>query len=563
MLPQGAFGGRTVRRRAEEAEASLRKDPSEEPFLQKRKLAEMPEAPASRPGRKADAAKAANISQLIAVLRDDAADADQHLRALTQLRQALATHTSPPVQEVIEAGGLEMLVEKLQTASRVMQLEAAWVLTNVSVGTSEQTEAVIKAGAPEAIFRLLGSPEIAHSHELCNQCLWALANIAGDTDVAKRDHLLAAGVVSILGGLFSQMPDFPWDIAARHTLLRTFTWLMSSLCRGSPAPRLEEVDCMFDYFAQVILGTEDTQLLCQAMWGTCYLLEGAAEETDASKRGARLLSAGRAAGEVPTEHPILAKIVHCMRQPSDRRSPLPFPALRVIGALASTSAPELTDAIISAGALKALRENLLDSRAPPQVQRDSAWTLSNIAAGSLEQAVRLVQESSVWEALCENLEVGTAPQVRRECAWAMTNLLKRGSAVLSKLDAAQATKTAVRRLMNETDTSLQHALLDAIEAALRYGGELAAAKGLSVNPLAAPAEEAGLLEELEELQRARTEAIYRKAVFILETWFESGYERVPREKMLDEKSPDKSPTRTPSAICGGSPKRPMAYRFGA
>lgn len=568
MLPKSAVGGRTVQRRADDAEASCHKDGVKEPFLQKRKLSAIPEAPSwcqapQKEGSKADVLKAATVSQLLAALRDDATDADQQLRALTQLRQVLATHSNPPIQQVIQAGGLELLVEKLQSPSRVMQLEAAWALTNAAIGTAEQTEALVKAGATEAILRLLSSAEIGQSHELCNQCLWTLANIAGDANVAMRDHLLASGVVNVLGGLFSQMPDFCWNLAARHQILRTFTWLMSALCRGQPAPRLEEVDCMFDYFAQVILGTDDTQMLSQAIWGVCYLLDGSKEDPETAARGARLLSAGYADGKVPTEHPLLQKVIRCMRQPGLQRSPLAFPSLRVVGALASTSAPGLTDAVLSAGVLKALRENLQDSRTPMQVQRDSAWILSNIAAGTMEQAVKVAQEPNLWEALCDSLERGTAHQVRRECAWALTNLIKRGASVLSQLECRKVTKVIVQRLINETDTSLQQALLDATEVILRYGDELVASQGLSRNAMAAAAQEAGLLEELEELQRAPLDAIYRKAVHVLEKWFGADSARVPREKLMDDASPVKSPTRTPSAIVGGSPKRPMAYRFGA
>merc|ERR1719343_1370151 len=100
-------------------------------------------------------------------------------------------------------------------------------------------------------------------------------------------------------------------------------------------------------------------MLSQALWGLCYLVEGAAgDEADGMTRAGRLLSAGFAPGEVPQPplpHPVLKQVVRCSRLPGDKRAPLPVPSLRLLGALVSLSAADLTDAVIAAGALTALR----------------------------------------------------------------------------------------------------------------------------------------------------------------------------------------------------------------
>jgi importin subunit alpha-1 len=120
---------------------------------------------------------------------------DQKLTGCVYVRKLLSKEISPPIDEVIEAGLVPLLIELLSfnESEKELKFEAAWCLTNIASGTHSQTECLVKAGAITQFIKLCSSQD-AH---IVEQSIWALGNIAGDNGI-YRDLVLDSGIVEPL-----------------------------------------------------------------------------------------------------------------------------------------------------------------------------------------------------------------------------------------------------------------------------------------------------------------------------------------------------------------------------
>jgi HEAT repeat protein len=180
-----------ARRKREESANEIRKNKREENLQKKRNL-----VPPTAGDRKAYdpsiAQKLEHLPQMVASVNSN--DVGLQLEATTAFRKLLSIERSPPIEEVINSGVVPRFVQFLEFHhTPQLQFEAAWALTNIASGSSEQTRVVIDHNAVPIFVRLLESP----NEEVREQAVWALGNIAGDSPQC-RDYVLQNRALPLL-----------------------------------------------------------------------------------------------------------------------------------------------------------------------------------------------------------------------------------------------------------------------------------------------------------------------------------------------------------------------------
>ena len=115
-----------------------------------------------------------NPAEILSKLQSQ--DREVQFAAVQSVRRILSKERQPPIEMVINAGIVPHLMKYLQLSQdQKIQFEAAWALTNIASGSSEQTRVIVEAGSVPLFIKLLSSP----FPNICEQAVWALGNICG------------------------------------------------------------------------------------------------------------------------------------------------------------------------------------------------------------------------------------------------------------------------------------------------------------------------------------------------------------------------------------------------
>ncbi|KAL8137137.1 hypothetical protein V2J09_003138 [Rumex salicifolius] len=483
------------RRRREDNMVEIRKNRREESLQKKRRegVQVAHQFASSALHASSQEKKIESIPSLVAsVLSDDPA---AQLEATTQFRKLLSIERNPPIEEVVQSGIVPRLVEFLaQDNLAQLQFEAAWALTNIASGTSENTRVVIDHGAVPIFVKLLGSP----SDDVREQAVWALGNIAGDSP-KYRDLVLQNGALLPLLAQFTEH--------SKLSMLRNATWTLSNFCRGKPQPAFEQTKPALPTLQRLIHSTDD-EILTDACWALSYLSDGTNDKIQT------VIEAG-----------VCPRLVELLCNPSPT---VLIPALRTVGNIV-TGDDVQTQTIIDHQALPCLL-NLLLSNHKKSIKKEACWTISNITAGTKDQ-IQAIVAAGLFGPLIQLLQSAEF-DIKKEAAWAISNATSGGSHEQIKFLVSQGCIKPMCDLLVCPDPRIITVCLEGLENILKVGesekamgNNNAAGEG---NLFAQMIEDADGLEKIENLQSHDNNEIYEKAVKILETyWVEDEEDELP------------------------------------
>jgi len=405
----------------------------------------------------------------------------QHLGVIG-LRKILSIEEGPPIQPVIDANLIPRLIEFMQKDDEPhLQLEAAWALTNVASGTTQQTQTIIDKGGIPLFIKLLGSPHV----DVAEQAIWALGNISGDS-ATYRDMVLKCGGLEPLIKIIQD--------AKAKTTVKHGTWALSNLCRGRPLPSFSLVYKAITPLARVIQEETDPEILTDATWALSYLSDG-----DENRVQMVVDTEVVPALIKHLEHPFLSILI---------------PSLRTLGNIV-TGSEEQTNLVLTYNPFPKFYQLLKHEKRP--VRREACWTLSNITAGTAEQIDAVVSNPEFIAKLITLAQTDCA-EIRREATWVLSNATNNGTPEQMEKLIKFGVMDCFIHLLDSEDAKTVAVVLEATNNILTCGAKLVDRIGENIflNYLDAK----GGTKKIEKLQEHPNDEVYVKALKILENFFE-------------------------------------------
>jgi len=399
--------------------------------------------------------------------------------AATGLRKMLANARNPPIQQAVDYGLVPALLVWMQrTDLPKLQYQACWAVINIASGSHDHVTALVSKGIiPVAYTMLTSDREKVREH-----AVWLIGNLAGDS-AQVRDALLQSDCLPRLLACIHQSPA--------ETLKDIYPWAVSNLCRGKPKAEFQFVQCAVPYLCAVVKTNESLGTLQEVLWALSHIC------VDRNERIQVLLEEG-----------ILPTIADCLNSSEEK---VQFPALRIVGNIAAGREDQTAAVLHLVPCLRSLLYS--PSRA---IQKEAAWTFSNIASGPPVHLNSLLS-SDIFSALIDLLPK-SSEAVQKEILWSLSNAsLARSDEIASHLSHI-GVFASLTHILEQGSPSLIYAALDVLKALLEIGQRQKSGKG--GNEFCGRFEECGGLDVLESLQYQGNQQIYEKALKLLNGYFE-------------------------------------------
>lgn len=428
-------------------------------------------------------------------------DRKTQLAAVIKLRAMLSLRCLPPVQEAVDTGFVPRILYLIQDCdkdvardpmARELQHEALWACTNVVSGTTFQARHCVEHNAVAVFVHCLKSP----SEDVRCQAMWAVGNVAGEC-CALRDLLVdKTPTIELLLANCSKV--------TKIETLRNIAWTMSNLCRGKPQPSWLRVKMLLPPASQLLLQSQDTEVLVDACWTIAHL------SNDHTKENYKI--------EAVLQTGVAPKLVELLNKgPPNSR----MPALRALSQMVSGTDAH-TRSIVSCNFLPVLYELLKHPKM--SIRRETCWALSNIATGSADQIQQIIDARLIPPLILFVKSAGSVDfETRKEAMWTLSNAVTKASMAQIQYMVGHGLIAAFCAQLPSPDPQVVILALEGLQNVLEKQRSEKPAH-LQTPSYTQQIEMADGLKFLESLQAHDNDEIYDKAAKILQTYFQEDEE---------------------------------------
>jgi len=317
---------------------------------------------------------------------------------------------SPSSQHLLlrHADAIPTLISLLSSSNKDVYEQSMWILGSIAVGDSPGTSSS-------------GGSSSSSSHELSRE-----------KSVSARDVILAAGVMNQLLRCLEAHPE-------NLSLQRIGSWTLSNLVEGifqqqshgkgggkaSDYSSSDEIEMpILLPVLRRLLRMADSEVLSYTCWTLSHLCDGPSShiaEVVTTKDESKAPKGG-----------LVPRLVELLLHPSWR---VTKPALRTIGNIVCAecsddanqvgTATDYTEVILECGAVPRLKELVTHSNR--EIQKEACWTLSNIAAGTVDQIQAVIDSGAIPPLVKLVRNKKTDQEVRSEACWVVLNATSCGS----------------------------------------------------------------------------------------------------------------------------------------
>lgn len=292
-----------------------------------------------------------DISTLLTVLVNE--ESQKAYAAVKRIRKLLSVASNPPIQEVIDAEGVDILHKMMKHEDENIRYEAIRAISNIlSSDSRNTTNKVLKSGCITTLVDTMNGEE---SWEIKEQTVLVLGSIAGYSTVGRYQVLEAGGLTAILSNLNENSQGY----------MKQACWAVSNMVIGRPPPGLTyQIQAAPFVLAHLRLDNA-SETSRDLLWALSYITEHGVEHIELNEAICELLVTLACNSEMSVS----------------------IPALRTIGNVASSSMA-YTSVFIDIGILNKLKELL--NHPANSIRREICFVIRSMCAkrnGIMQQVI--------------------------------------------------------------------------------------------------------------------------------------------------------------------------------